>query len=119
MLRRAKARQGINLRGEAAIKGQRLKDRLGIVRSSLARRASAIDLQGAGEQIRAGVNLNSQRAADAISQGRAGMFGAAAGAFGGILKGNRDNNGSFFDFGKKNSSGGPGGSGAGIGRGGP
>jgi hypothetical protein len=102
-LRTAKARQGIIQRGDAAIKGQRLKDRLGFVRGGIKRRARAIDLQGAGEQIAAGVNLSAQRAADAMSAARWGTAGAAAGAFGGILKGNKDNNGSMWDFGKKNT----------------
>jgi hypothetical protein len=101
-LRRAKARAGIVQRGDASIRGQRLKDRLQLVRSDLSRRGAAIDLQGQGQQIRAGVRLNAQSAKDSISASRAGALGGIAGSFAGGLKGNKDNNGSFFDFGQKN-----------------
>ena len=80
-LRRAKARQGIVNRGDAAIANQRLKDRIAAVRSGIAQKATAIDLQGAGAQIRAGVNLSAQRGRDAISAARAGALGTTAGAF--------------------------------------
>lgn len=101
-LRRAKARQGIVQRGDKAVRQQRLKDRLSLVRSDIGRRASALDLQGAGQQIRAGVELNAQSAKNSISNARTGAFGATAGAFAGTLKGNKDREGSkgFFDFGQ-------------------
>lgn len=100
-LRRAKARTGIVNRGDKAIRQQRLKDRLKLVRSGLSRKAAAIDLQGTGQQIRAGVNINAQNARDAISGARASAIGGLAGAFAGIAKGNKDDNGSFLDFGQK------------------
>ena len=108
-LRQAKARQGIVLRGDEAIKGQRLKDRLKFARSALTRRVSAIDLGTSGQQIKAGIQLNAQNARDSLATARSGAAGAAIGGFAGILKGNKDDNGSFFDFGKKNSSGSKGG----------
>ncbi len=79
MLRTAKARQGIIERGDPAIRNQRLKDRLAMVRAGVSRTGAAIDLQGAGQQIRAGVNLAGQRAEDRIGAARAGAAGAAAG----------------------------------------
>jgi hypothetical protein len=100
-LRTAKARQGIIQRGDSAIRSQGLKDRLAIVRQNLGRRSSAIDLQGAGEQIVSGIDLSAQRASDQISASRAGAAGAAVGATAAMFKGNKDNNGSFFDFGNK------------------
>ena len=84
-LRGAKARQGIIERGEPAIRNQSLKNRLARVRAGIAQTGRAMDLQGAGQQIQAGVNLSGQRASDAISNARIGAFGAAAGAFGGYM----------------------------------
>jgi hypothetical protein len=103
-LRQAKARQGIVNRGDAAIGNQRLKDRLGFVRSSLRRRTSALDLQGAGQQIRAGVTINAQNARDSIQNARLGAAGTAVGAAFGVASGNKTDNGSFFDFGQKNKT---------------
>jgi hypothetical protein len=102
-LRRAKARQGIVQRGDQAVRQQRLKDRLQLVRSDVGRRSSALDLQTQGQQIAAGVNLSGQNARDAISGTRADALGGAMGSFAAVLKGNKDNTGSLFDFGKKNA----------------
>jgi len=104
-LRTAKARQGIIQRGDEAIRGQRLKDRLSFVRNNLQRRSGALNLAGQGQQIAAGVKLNAQNVGDSVNAARAGAVGGALGSFAGIMKGNKDDNGSFFDFGKKNSSG--------------
>jgi len=79
-LRTAKVRQGIINRGDSAIRNQRLKDRLAIVRAGISRSGASIDLQGAGQQIRAGVNLAGQQARDAIAAARSGAAGAAVGA---------------------------------------
>lgn len=99
-LRRAKTRQGVINRGDAAITNQRLKDRITAARSGIAQKASALDLAGAGAQIRAGIELNAQRGRDAISGARAGAAGATAGAFAARLSGNKEDTGSFFDFGE-------------------
>jgi hypothetical protein len=58
-------------------------------------------VQGTGQQIRKGVQLHDRAMRDATSSARAGALGGALGAFGGILKGNRESTGSLFDFGKK------------------
>ena len=101
-LRRAKARQAIVNRGDGAIRNQRLKDRIMGARSDLRKRASALDLQSTGSNIRAGVDLSTAQTNRAIAGNRADALGGVLGGLGATLKGNRDDNGSFFDFGKKN-----------------
>lgn len=86
-LRTAKARRQMVLRGDEAIKNQQLKDRLMLVRQSQGRAALSVDLQGAGRQIKHGVDLSAQRAADDIMNARAGAVGAAAGATAGAFWG--------------------------------
>ncbi len=98
-LRVAKARQGIMNRGDAAIRSQRLKDRLQLARTGLRRQGSALDLQSAGEQIRTGVDVGVGRARDAERASTAGLIGTGLGAAAGILRQNQLNNDSFFDFG--------------------
>lgn len=100
-LKRAKARTGIALRGDAAIRNQQLKDRLTQVRSGIGASARAIDLQVQGQNIQAGVNVGVGDAAAAGRYAQLGSYGGAAGAFAGVLAGNKTNNGSFFDFGAK------------------
>lgn len=100
-LRSAGARQGIVNRGDAAIRNQRLKDRLQIVRSGLSRRGAALDLQGAGQQIRAGVNIQRGEARDAGAAARSSAVGGGLGALAGVLGNNLQDNDSLFDFGKK------------------
>jgi len=100
-LRRAKTRQGIVQRGEASVRGQRLKDRLGLVRSGLARRGKAIEMQERGLGIARDVKLNAENASARASSARNSMWGGALGVGASVLKGNYDNNQSIWDFGEK------------------
>ncbi len=101
-LKVAKTRQGIMNRGDAAIRGQRLKDRLTLARSGLRRQGQALELQSMGEQIRSGVNIGVQSAKDEARASTAGLIGTGLGAAVGIMRQNKLNNDSFFDFGEKN-----------------
>lgn len=101
-LRRAKARVGIAQRGDAAARNQQLKDRLTAARAGIRGQARALDSQVKGANLRAGVNIG---VADAKARARASTADAIGGTLGGLtatLAGNRKDNGSIFDFGKKN-----------------
>ena len=102
-LKVAKARQGVMNRGSAAIRSQRLKDRLQLARTGLRRQGAALDLQAAGEQIRTGVDVGVSRARDVARQSTAGLIGTGLGAAAGVLRQNKLNNDSFFDFGERNT----------------
>lgn len=101
-LRRAKARTGIHARGDNAVRNQQLKDRLTLVRSGVADQNRSLNQSVTGSNIQAGVNVGVQDARQFGQAATADAFGGAAGALAGVLKGNKDNNGKFFDFGKKN-----------------
>ena len=101
-LRVAKARQGVMNRGESAIRNQRLKDRLQLARTGMGRKGQALRLQSLGQQIRSGVDIGVQGAKDASRASTAGLIGTGLGAAAGVLRQNKLNNDSYFDFGKKN-----------------
>jgi len=101
-LRVAKARQGIMNRGDAAIRSQRLKDRLQLARSGLSRKGAALRMQSIGQQIRSGVDIGVESARDRGKASTAGLIGTGLGAAAGVLRQNKLNNDSFFDFGEKN-----------------
>lgn len=97
-LRRAKARVGVIDRGDAAARNQQLVDRLAQVKSGISAQGRAIQLQTAGQNIRAGVNIASQ---DARARGDAAVAGATGASLGGLaatLKSNKARRGEFFDF---------------------
>jgi hypothetical protein len=102
-LRRAKARVGIASRGDNAIRNQQLKDRLVQVRAGISDKSRAINEQLQGTSIRTGVANQVREARQFGKDATASAFGGALGSFGALLKGNKQDNGSFFDFGKKNS----------------
>jgi len=101
-LRVAKARQGIMNRGDSAIRSQRLKDRLQLARSGLSRKGAALRMQSIGQQIRSGVDIGVESARDRGKASTAGLIGTGLGAAAGVLRQNKLNNDSFFDFGEKN-----------------
>lgn len=98
----AKVRQGVANRGDAAIRNQRLKDRLQLARSGLGRKGAALNLQSIGQQIRSGINIGVSSARDRGRAAVAGAIGTGLGAAAGVLRQNKLNNDSFFDFGEKN-----------------
>jgi len=102
-LKVAKVRQGVMNRGDAAIRNQRLKDRIQLARSGLSRKGQSLKLQSIGQQIRSGVNIGVENARDAASASTANLIGTGLGAAAGVLRQNKLNNDSFFDFGEKNA----------------
>lgn len=81
LLRKTKARAGISRRGEKAIANQQLSSRLKAVRSNLNRRGTSLQLAGAGQRIRSGLDANLQASRD---KGNAAVAGAAGGVVGGL-----------------------------------
>lgn len=75
----AKARTGVMNRGEEAIKGQQLKDRLAIVRDGIAKRGRGIESLGRAANIREGVDVSAQAARDFTSASNANVAGGLAG----------------------------------------
>lgn len=90
-LRVSKARQGIMNRGDNAIRNQRLKDRLQLVRAGISRKGAALGLQAAGQQIRSGVNIGVRRAKDQGRAAVAGAIGTGLGAAAGLFRQSRLN----------------------------
>lgn len=77
--RRAKIRQGIVNRGDAAVRNQQLKDRLAIAKGQVSRRGDLINTLQTAANIREGVNAGLSDANNAIRQSNAGMWGNIAG----------------------------------------
>jgi monoamine oxidase len=77
--RRAKARQGIVNRGDAAVRNQQLKDRLAIAKGQISRRGDLINTLQTSANIREGVNAGLSDANNQIRQSNAGMWGSIAG----------------------------------------
>lgn len=103
-LRVAKARQGVMNRGDNAIRNQRLKDRLQLARTGMSRKGAALKMQSIGQQIRSGVDIGVTAARDRGKASTAGLIGTGLGAAVGVLRQNKLNNDSLFDFGEKNFS---------------
>jgi hypothetical protein len=87
LTRKARARQQISQRGEAAIENQQLKDRISIARQGLKRRGLALRAAGASARQRLGLDTAVRGAKDATS---AAFAGAAGGIVGGLAAGAKD-----------------------------
>lgn len=85
-LRRARARAGVINRGDAAVRGQQLKDRLAVTRQHLSRRGSIHNFLQQHENIKAGVNVGVSDANNRAKASSAEMWGNIAGAAAGIGK---------------------------------
>jgi len=96
-IKRGKARQGINERGEKAIRNQQLKDRLTLVRQSAQKRGTLMDTSANAAKLRSAGEAATQ---SANSQTRAAMTGAVGAIAGGALRGFGD---SLFDTGDLSS----------------
>jgi hypothetical protein len=92
-VRRGKARQGINERGEKAIRNQQLKDRITLARQSLSKRSTLIQSSASAARLRAGGDAAAQSARDQTNSAFAGALGSVAG---GALRGFGDK---LFDTG--------------------
>lgn len=89
--RRAKARQGVVNRGEAAVRNQQLKDRLQIAQGQASRRGTLINVLQNAANIKEGVNTGVSDANNRIRESQAAMWGNIAGAAGAIGKNWWDN----------------------------
>ena len=87
-IRRGKARQGINNRGDASIRNQQLKDRLMMAKSSVVRRGNLQQTSANAAQLRAGGEAATRSANSQVSQAYAG---AAGGIVGGAVRGFGEN----------------------------
>lgn len=90
-LRRGKARQGIINRGDAAIRNQRLKDRLQVAKSSVVRRGQLQQTAADSARLESGLELAQTNANVGVNQA---MIGAAGSIAGGITAGFSNNGGS-------------------------
>ena len=97
-LRRAKARQGILMRGDAAGRNQALRNRLEEVRTGISSSGRAIQTQTQGQNIMSGVNVASDSARARGDAAVAGALGGVAGGLAATLKNNKQSGGGFFDF---------------------
>jgi hypothetical protein len=86
-LRRGKARQGIQNRGENAIRNQQLKDRLTLARSAINRRGTAMSGSASAMGMRQSEQNNLQAGQDAIHNAKVGAIG---GVVGGLASGFSD-----------------------------
>lgn len=84
--RRAKVRQGIVTRGDAAVRNQQLKDRLQIAQGQASRRGALINTLQTAANIKEGVNTGVQDANARVRESQASMFGSIAGAAGAVGK---------------------------------
>lgn len=91
--RRAKVRQGIVSRGEAAIRNQQMKDRLKIAQGQASRRGALINTMQTAAGIREGVNVGVSDANNRIRESQASMWGSIAGSAARIGKQWWDNRG--------------------------
>lgn len=82
----AKARQGIQNRGEKAIKEQQLRDRISIAKTGLRKRKRGLSALTDAASIREGVDLANADADDRIGISNADLFGGVAGGFAGLLR---------------------------------
>lgn len=85
--RKAKARSRIAGRGDAAIKGQQLKDRISIARQGLSRRGLSQRAGQSAERARAGLDASLQASKDQVGSA---IFGAAGAIAGGATRGIAD-----------------------------
>jgi len=83
-LKRGKARQSINERGEKAVRNQQLKDRISIARSGIQKRGQMLQSSADAAQLRAGSEAATKNANAGVSAAFAGAAGAVAG---GALRG--------------------------------
>lgn len=83
-VKRGKARQGIEARGEKAIRNQQLKDRMTLARQSIAKRGQILNASANAARLRAGGEANAADARARVSSAYAGAAGAIAG---GALRG--------------------------------
>lgn len=81
LLQKAKVRTGIAKRGEKAIEGQRLKDRLTLARSAASRRGLALRGVDAARRTRLGLDTSLQASKDQVTSS---LFGVAGGIAGGL-----------------------------------
>jgi len=96
-VKRGKARQGINQRGDKAIRNQQLKDRIALARRSISKRGQIMQSSENAARLRAGGEAATQRAND---QTRSAFVGAAGAIAGGAVRGFGDK---FFDTGDLSS----------------
>ena len=82
----AKARQGIQNRGESAIRNQQLKDRIAIARLGIQKRGRGLRAMANAANIREGVNLANANAEAAISASNADLLGGILGSGAALLK---------------------------------
>lgn len=87
-MRRGKARQGIVNRGDNAIRNQRLKDRLAMAKSSIARRGQLQESSANAARLEAGLEATRSSAKDMVSSAYGGALGFVAG---GAMRGFGDN----------------------------
>lgn len=85
--KRGMVRQGINERGEKAIRNQQLKDRIALAKNAISRRGALMQTSADAAQIRVGGQAAMQRAADQTRAAYTGMAGAIAG---GAMRGASD-----------------------------
>lgn len=78
-LRRGKARQQIEGRGEPAIANQQLKDRVSMARRNLSRRGVGLRGLGVASRMRTDIANARQTGADRVDAAKFGAFGAVAG----------------------------------------
>ncbi len=78
-LRRAKARQGINQRGDKALLNQQLKDRITAVQGDVRRRGQLQQSSADAARIQAGLDVAKRSASDVTNQAIAGALGSVAG----------------------------------------
>ncbi len=95
--KRGKARQGIEQRGEKAIRNQQLKDRISIARQSVQKRGQLMQSSADAARLRAGGEAVTRSARAGTSAAFAGAAGAVAG---GALRGFGDK---LFDTGDLSS----------------
>lgn len=89
--RRSKARQGIVIRGDAAVRNQQLRDRLQIAQGQASRRGALINTLQTAANIKEGVNTGVSDANNRVRESQAAMWGSIAGAAAGIGKNWWDN----------------------------
>lgn len=79
-IRRSKARQGINNRGDAAIRNQQLKDRLQMAKSSANRRGIIQNSAANASSIKSGLAASRLSASDQVKSAYGGAAGFITGA---------------------------------------